>query len=217
MTVEITAFRWVPEPARGYVKDLRVRWALEEAGLPYRVALVGPGETAASTHRARQPFGQIPLYRDDGVDLFESGAIILHIAAKSEALAPRDPAGWARTTAWVFAALNSVEPAGYAVMDLGPAYSGNESKTEQAGRVRAEQRLASRLDGLAVWLNDRTWLENGRFSAGDLMMCSVLRELLDEGLLADHPVLAAYTRRGLDRPGFQRALAAQLADFSPHP
>jgi len=206
--IEVSAFRWVPERARGYVKDLRVRWALEEAGLPYRVTLVSMAETAEPAYRRRQPFGQIPLYRDEAVDLFESGAILLHLAAKSEALAPRDPVGWARTTAWVFAALNSVEPIGFWVMDLGG---------EQARQARAHERLKVRLDGLEAWLEGRTWLEDERFTVGDLMMCSVLRELLDETLLSGHPGLEAYTRRGLARPGFRKALADQLADFSDTP
>jgi glutathione S-transferase len=213
--IEVSAFSWVPEQARGYVKDFRIRWALEEAGLPYRVVLVSMAETADPAYRRRQPFGQIPLYRDETVDLFESGAIVLHIAAKSEALAPRDPVGWARTTAWVFAALNSVEPIGFWVMDLGrePAMS----EAEVARHDRAYGRLKVRLDGLEAWIDGRTWLEDERFTAGDLMMCSVLRELLDEKLLAGHPRVEAYTRRGLARPGFQKALADQLADFSDTP
>jgi len=215
MMIEISAFSWVPEPARGYVKDFRVRWALEEAGLAYRVTLVSMAETAEPAYRRRQPFGQIPLYRDEEVDLFESGAIILHLAAKSEALAPRDPVGWARTTAWVFASLNSVEPIAFWVMDLGrePAVS----EGEQTRQARAHERLKVRLDGLEAWLEGRTWLEDERFTAGDLMMCSVLRELLDEDLLMGHPRLEAYTRRGLARQGFRKALADQLADFTDTP
>jgi glutathione S-transferase len=210
--IEVSAFRWVPEQARGYVKDFRVRWALEEAGLPYRVILVSMADTAEPAYRRRQPFGQIPLYRDEIVDLFESGAILLHLAAKSEALAPRDPVGWARTTAWVFAALNSVEPIAFWVMDLGrePAMS----EAEEARQTRAHERLKVRLDGLEAWLEGRTWLEGNRFTVGDLMMCSVLRELLDENLLTAHPGVEAYTRRGLARPGFRKALADQLADFT---
>jgi glutathione S-transferase len=213
--IEVSAFRWVPEQARGYVKDFRVRWALEESGLPYRVSLVSMAETGEAAYRRRQPFGQIPLYRDETVDLFESGAILLHLAAKSEALAPRDPAGWARTTAWVFAALNSVEPIGFWVMDLGREPGMSEAET--ARQARAHERLKVRLDGLEAWLEGRTWLEDERFTAGDLTMCSVLRELRDENLLAGHPGVEAYTRRGLARAGFRKAVADQLADFTDAP
>ncbi len=192
-----------------------MRWALEEAGLPYRVTLVIMAETGEAAYRRRQPFGQIPLYRDEEVDLFESGAILLHIAAKSEALAPRDPVGWARTTAWVFAALNSVEPIGFWVMDLGREPS--QSEAEVARQERAHARLKVRLDGLEAWLEGRTWLEDERFTVGDLMMCSVLRELMDESLLTGHPGVETYARRGLARPGFRKALADQLADFAEAP
>ncbi|MDE2355671.1 MAG: glutathione S-transferase family protein [Alphaproteobacteria bacterium] len=215
MTIEVGALNWVPEPARGYVKDFRVRWALKEAGLDYKVDLIGMGEASAPAYRARQPFGQVPVYRDDEVDLFESGAIVLHIAARSDALAPRDPAGWARTTAWVFAALNSVEPVAFWLMDL--RREASTTQAEQARLARAQDRLKTRLDSLSNWLAGRLWLERDVFTAGDLMMTAVLRELRDDDLLTAYPDLVAYTERGLARPAFQAALAEQLADFVPDP
>ncbi len=209
MSIHLTAFGYVPPFAQGYVRDLRVRWALEEAGLPYETELVSGADLETERHRKWQPFGQVPAYRDDEVELFESGAIVLHIAGKSEALAPRDAAGRARVMAWVIAALNSIEPHAQNLInfdDTGPAAGA------KAGKDRIVAVLDSRLAGLAGWLGDNEYLE-GRFTAGDLMMAAVLRELLDNGDLARFATLEAYTRRCLERPAFGRALEAQMIPF----
>jgi glutathione S-transferase len=200
MTIELSAFRWVPPFAQGYVRDLRVRWALEEAGIPYQASLVDQQICSSDAYRHWQPFGQVPAYKDDGVELFESGAIVLHLAAKSPALAPADEAGRARTTAWVIAALNSIEPFAQIVIRLA------ESRAQMAPILEA--RLAS----LSAWLDGREYLE-GRFTAGDLIMTTVLRELVNSGTLARFPVLDAYRQRCEARPAFGRALEAQLQVF----
>ena len=208
--IEVTAFAWVPEFARGQVRDLRVRWALEEAGLPYRTRLLG-GERPAEYFR-EQPWGQVPAYNDGSVQLFESGAIALHIAEQSEALLPRDPAGRARAIAWLFAALNTMEvPAmGYVVA---AAFNADQPWSEGASGAFREF-LRGRLDRLGDWLGDKQWLED-RFTVGDLMMVATLR---GEMIAAEAPDnVAAYIRRGEARPAFQRALAAQLADFVTEP
>jgi glutathione S-transferase len=209
MTIELTAFRWVPPFAQGYVRDLRLRWALEEAGLPYTVTLVGLEDRESETYRRWQPFGQVPAYRDETVEMFESGAIVLRIAARSEALAPRDEAGQARVATWVFAAMNSIEPFVLGlnrVLDL----EGADAARAAFGAV-----LDERLAALSAWLEGKDHLE-GRFSAGDLMMTTVLRELVDSGVLARFPVLDAYRRRGEGRPAFARALEAQMRVFREH-
>ena len=200
MPIEVSAFRWVPPFAQGYVRDLRVRWALEEAALTYQAALVDQQACASAGYRHWQPFGQVPAYRDGEVELFESGAIVLHIAAKSEALAPTDEAGRARTTAWVIAALNSVEPYAQMLIHL------------KESRAQAESLLNRRLEPLSAWLDGKDYLE-GRFTAGDLMMTAVLRELVNSGTLARFPVLDAYRKRCEARPAFGRALEAQMQVF----
>ena len=201
MTIEVSAFRWVPPVAQGYVRDLRVRWALEEAGLPYEAALVDPTVLASPGYRAWNPFGQVPAYRDESVELFESGAIVLHIATKSEALAPRDEAGRLRVMSWVIAALNTIEP---------PAQYLVECAFFHAGEAWAEERRP--LAELVAWLDGKDYLE-GRFTAGDLIMTTVLRDLVDCGALARFPVLDAYRRRCEARPAFGRALEAQLQTY----
>jgi glutathione S-transferase len=211
MTIELTAFGWVPPTSQGYVKDLRVRWALEEAGLPYQVTLID-GEIKASEGYLRwQPFGQVPAYKDDTVELFESGAIVLHLAARSEALAPRDDAGRARVMSWVIAALNSVEPHVQNVIQRG---RGHDAWTEEH-QPQLEVTMHARLTALARWLDGKDYLE-GRFTAGDLMMTTVVRELVDCGALARYPILDAYRRRCEARPAFARALEAQLQPFRDH-
>jgi len=155
MTIQLTAFRWVPPFAQGFVRDLRVRWALEEAGLPYEAVLIDLDDRTA--YRQWQPFGQVPAYRDDEVEMFESGAIVLHLAAKSEALSPSDPAGQARTASWVFAAVNSVEPHVQNLVSL-DAFHAGESWIE-ARRPQAAAALHERLGGLSDWLGEKDYLE----------------------------------------------------------
>lgn len=205
--ITISAFAWVPPFARGQVRDLRVRWALEEAGLPYRTRLLEQGEQDTPEYRALQPFGQVPIFEEDGKVLFETGAIVLHLGERSEALLPRDPEARGRAVQWLFAALNSVEQhvMNAAVLDL--FYAGEEwARLRKPGAVEFAKR---RLDGLSRALGDKPFLDGERFTAGDLMMSTVLRilpELLDARL-------AAYAERCTARPAFKRALDAQLADF----
>jgi len=209
----ITAFKWVPPFVQGLVRDLRVRWALEEAGLAYSEKLLGPGEQNSLAHRSVQPFGQVPVYEEDGLKLFESGAIVMHIAEKSEVLLPKDPAQRSRARTWMFAALNSVEPhvQNLTTIDL---FFQNEEWAKQR-RPAAEKLARSRLEALASSLAGRDYLE-GSFTAGDLMMASVLRFLRHTSMVTDMPVLAAYQARCEARPAFARALAAQLAPFEKH-
>ena len=210
MTIQVSAFRWVPPFAQGYVRDLRVRWALEEAGLPYEARLIDPTIQASETYREWQPFGQVPAYRDDKVEIFESGAILLHLAERSEALAPRDAAGRARATTWVLAALNSIEPHVQELASIDVFHSGETWTKER--RPQVEAMLCKRLEALSTWLEDKEYLED-RFTVGDLMMTTVLRNLVESGLLARFPNLDAYVRRCTARPAFGRALEAQLEPF----
>ena len=212
--IEISAFKWVPPFARGLVKDLRVRWALEEAGLPYRSRPIDFTEQSSDAYRALQPFAQVPAYRDKDLVLFESGAIVLHVARRSEALMPPDEAGRERATSWLFAALNSIEPAvqGLADIDLFNAQEG----WAKARRPVAEGYVRQRLTQLSERLDGSDYLD-GRFTAGDLMMTTVLRNLRQTDLVAEHANLAAYQARCEARPAFQVALAAQMADFTGDP
>ncbi|NDV86491.1 glutathione S-transferase family protein [Aurantimonas aggregata] len=208
--VEISAFRWVPPFAQGLVKDLRVRWALEEAGIPYRVRLLDAMAERPEDYFQEQPFGQVPVFRDAAVRLFESGAIVLHVAETAPALMPRDPAGRARATAWVFAALNSIEPmvSELGTIDLFHA----DADWARIRRPEVEAKVRGRLGRLADRLAGRDYLED-RFTAGDLMMTTVLRNLRDTDLVAADPVLGPYQARCEARPAFKRALDAQLAPF----
>jgi glutathione S-transferase len=206
----VTAFKWVPPFAQGLVRDLRVRWALEEAGLPYTEKLLGAGEQNSPAHRAVQPFGQVPVYEEDGLTLFESGSIVLHIGERSPVLLPKDAGKKARAITWMFAALNSLEPhvQNLTAIDL---FFANE-EWAKARRPGAEKMAQSRLNGVAASLEGRDYLD-GEFSAGDLLMVSVLRFLRHTSMVRDMPVLAAYQARCEARPAFKRALAAQVAHF----
>ena len=206
--ITLTAYRWVPPFAQGLVKDLRVRWALEEAGLAYQERLLEGGENAGPAYRALQPFGQVPVIEMDGLKLFESGAIVLHIAEQSEALLPVDPAGRARARTWVFAALNSIEPS---IDNLGDTES--KDAWAVARRPAALDKVLRRLDELEIWLGDKDYLE-GRFTAGDLIMTTVLRNLRETDIVATRPKLAAYVSRCEARPAFQKALADHMRPFA---
>lgn len=210
MTHQVSAFRWVPEFAQGYVRDLRVRWALEEAGLRYDAALLSLDDKDTEDYRAWQPFGQVPAYRDDEVEMFESGAIVLHIAEKSEVLEPRDAAGRARMTTWVIAALNSVEPFAWNLI----FFDGEGAGADWAKKKRAELEatLDRRLTPLEKRLAGRDYLEE-RFTAGDIIMSTALRELHQFGTLSRYPALTAYVERCTARPAFARALEAQMKVF----
>jgi glutathione S-transferase len=200
--------------ARGQVRDLRVRWALEEAGQAYDVRYLPQGTQKAPPHRALQPFGQIPTFEQGNVQLFESGAIVLHIAETGGVLLPDDPGGRARAIEWMFAALNTVEPpiSDYAIATLFEAEE-NWSKPRLPSVVA---RIDERLDELAKRLGENEWLD-GAFSAGDLLMVAVLRMLKGTPMAERHANLAAYVTRGEARPAFKRALAAQLAGFTGTP
>jgi len=209
--IRLTAFRWVPPFAQGLVKDLRVRWALEEAGLPYEEQLLDVGEHKAAAHRALQPFGQVPVYEEDGLTLFESGAIVLHIGQRSPTLLPADTAKRARAITWMFAALNSVEPAMQELTSI-DLFHANEDWAKQR-RPAAEKFAAERLGEVAHALEGRDYLE-GEFTAADLIMSTVLRNLRRTSLVKNLPALAAYQARCEARPAFRRALDAQLAPFT---
>jgi glutathione S-transferase len=210
--IEVYAFKWVPPFAQGLVRDLRVRWALEEARLAYTPRLIGREDQDSAEYRAHQPFGQVPAYEEDGLQLFESGAIVLHIAERSEALLPRDPAARARGVQWVFAAINSIEPHVQLVALIDGFYKDEEwAKLRRTGALDFANR---RLDALTARLGDKEWLDDGRFTCGDLMMTTVLRIGKRCGLLEPREALAAYVARCEARPAFQKALAAQLAPFA---
>jgi glutathione S-transferase len=206
--ITVSAFRWVPPFAQGQVRDLRVRWALEEAGLPYRTRLLEQGEQDTPEYRALQPFGQVPIFDEDDRVLFESGAIVLHIGERCEALLPKAAGARARAVQWLIAALNSVEPhiQNFAVLDVFFA----DQEWAKLRREGAKAFALRRLAGLARALGDKPYLDGDRFTAGDLMMATVLR--IDPELIVE-PRLAAYLQRCTARPAFKRALDAQMADF----
>ena len=206
--ITISAFQWVPPFARGQVRDLRVRWALEEAGLAYRTRLLGLGDGDKPDYRALQPFGQVPIFEEDGHVLFESGAIVLHIGERSDTLLPKDPHARARATQWLIAALNSIEPHIMTVAALGAFYADQE--WARLRRPSATEFAHRRLDALAKALGDKAYLDGERFTAGDLMMTTVLRILPE---LVTNERLVAYVERCTARPAFRRALEAQLGDF----
>ncbi|AXE66235.1 glutathione S-transferase [Hyphomonas sp. CACIAM 19H1] len=209
---EVTAYTWVPDFAQGFVKDLRVRWALEEAGLPYTERLIDHQQKLMPDHLARQPFAQVPVYRDDRAELFESGAIVLHIAGGSPALMPEDAAARARVMSWAFAALNSVEPSVANVM--GTRLFHGEAPWAAGYLESARAMMDARLKQLSRWLKGRNYLEAERFTAADLLMASVLREIERDGGFDRFPDLAAYCERCVSRPAFKRALEAQLSVFA---
>ncbi|GLV26526.1 glutathione S-transferase family protein [Sphingobium sp. Cam5-1] len=211
MTISITAFERSPDRGRGMARDMRVRWALEEAGVPYQVRLLSFEEMKQPSYLASQPFGQIPAYEEDGLTLFETGAIILHVGDRHGGLWPGDPHSRARAIAWMFAALNTVEPP---ILEREmPKYLERDQSWYEARMPLLDSRVKQRLSELSNWLGDRKWLEDD-FSAGDLLMVTVLRRLTGSGLLELYPNLPPYIARGEARPAYQRAFADQLAVFN---
>lgn len=211
MTVTITAFERSPDRGNGLARDMRVRWALEEVGQPYDVRLLSFKTMKEPAHLALHPFGQIPTYEEEGGPaLFESGAIVLHIAERHGGLLPDETKARARAIMWMFAALNTVEPPVFE-RALARILERDEPWYEQRLRV-LEDTIRKRLDGLSRHLGDAEWLDGG-FSAGDLLMVTVLRRLQGSELLEEYPGVAAYTARGEARPAYQRAFAAQRAVF----
>src|SRR3954463_686454 len=207
--IEITAFGWVPEFAQGVVRDLRARWALEEAGLDYRVRLLD--QQRPPEYLKEQPFDQVPCFNDGVVRIFESGAIIQYIGEQSETLLPREPQGKYRAIQWTYAALNSVEPAILNLLLIDVFFKG-EQWTELR-RPGAEDFVKLKLKRVSDWLGDKEWLED-EFSIGDLVMITVLRFLRHTDLVGEIPNLAAYLKRGEGRPAFKQALSDQLAAFA---
>ena len=211
MTIMITAFERSPDGGKGLARDTRVRWALEEVGQPYQVRLVSFRAMKESAHRALQPFGQIPTYEEGDLTLFETGAIVLHIAERHAGLLPGDANARARAITWIFAALNTVEPP---ILELGTARLLERDKSWYEERLPlVEDRVRDRLGQLSARLGDADWLD-GAFSAGDLMMVSVLLRLKSAGILDEYPNLAAYVARGEARPAYERAFAAQLPVYT---
>ncbi|MEP0708124.1 MAG: glutathione S-transferase family protein [Parvibaculum sp.] len=209
--IRLSVLKWVPPFARGSVKEFRVRWALEEAGLAYEERVLAPEDQDAAAYRAVQPFGQVPVLEEDGFAMFESGAIMLRIAEKSDALMPADEKGRARTMQWVFAALTSVQPAVAEVAALDFFYP--EEEWAKMRRPGAEEFLQRRLGQLSGRLEGREWLED-RFTAGDLMMVTVLRDLRHRDFVAGFPVLDQYVKRAEARPAFKKALADHMALYA---
>ncbi|HEY1891163.1 MAG TPA: glutathione S-transferase family protein [Steroidobacteraceae bacterium] len=209
--ITISAFKWVPEFAKGQVRDLRARWALEEAGLPYKTRLLQQGDQDKPEYRALQPFGQVPILEEDDLVLFESGAIVLHIGERSETLLPRDAGARARAIQWLVAALNSVEPFVMNVALIDVFYANEQwAKLRRPGAVEFVQR---RLSALSKSLGDKPFLDGEQFTAGDLVMSTVLRILKNTDIVSRDARLAAYVERCTGRPAFKRALEAQLGDF----
>lgn len=210
----LTVFKWSPDGGKGLARDMRVRWALEEVGQPYDVRLVSFAQLKQPEHRARQPFGQIPAFEEDGLVLFESGAIIHHLAQQHGGLLPADPHARARAVTWMFASVGTVEP---------PIVEREQADFTDAGQpwyskdrlAMLDERIRVRLRDLVRWLGDRDWLEDS-FTAGDLMMVLVLRRV-DEWLLDEFPTLVAYVRRAEARPAYRRAYAAQAELYSGEP
>jgi len=212
--IQVTAFKWAPPFARGSVRDIRVRWALEEAGLAYDDHLIAIEDQSTPAYRAWQPFGQVPAFSDGKVEMFESGAIVLYIAQSSDTLMPGDEAGRAMVMTWLFAAMNTIEPvvAELATIDI---FHPDEAWAKER-RPQVETWVRRRLGELQTALGDRNWFANDRFSAADILMTHVLRDLRHTDILASYPALTDYIARAETRPAFRRALADQLRPFEAH-
>jgi glutathione S-transferase len=211
MIPTITTFQWVPPFARGFVREIRARWAFEEAGQPYAVDLLDGAYVKSQAHRHFQPFGQVPTYRDDTTEIFESGAIVMHICETAGVLTPADPGARMRATQWLIAALNSIEPwvMQLVMCDVFEA----DREWSRPRRPKVLDDLNMRLGDLAAALGDRETLDGGAFTYGDLMMVSVLGGLRGTDVLAAHPTLVAYVARGEARPGHMKAMADHLAVY----
>jgi glutathione S-transferase len=208
--IVVTALQWAPPTFQGQVRDLAVRWALEEAGLKYQMRLVDDQERSLAAYRAKQPFGKIPVYEEDGLVIFESGAIVQHIA-EQHGLLPRETQARASARAWMFAALNSIDPDVIALGDIDHFAAGEA--WAKARRPDIERQIRTRLGAVSIALADRDYLV-GEFSAADIIMTMVLRALRHTALVSEHPALNAWRDRCEARPAFQRALSGQLASFA---
>ena len=212
MTITITAFERSPDRGKGLARDMRVRWALEEVGQPYGVRLLSFGDMKEAAHLALQPFGQIPTYEEGDLAIFETGAIVFHLAERHAGLLPEDASARMRAVTWMFAALSTMEPT---IVDRETVMLFEHDTPWYAHRLSmVEGRIRNRLGELSRRLGDAEWLD-GAFSAGDLMMVDVLRRLGGSGLLEEYPNLAAYVARGEARPAYKRAFDAQLAINKP--
>jgi glutathione S-transferase len=211
--IRVSAFRWVPPFAQGHVRDFRVRWALEEAGLAYEAKLIGPENQVSTSYRAQQPFGQVPAYEEDGLVLFESGAIVRYIAERSERLMPTSSEDRARVTTWMFAALNTVEPPVQNLAEIDFFYPDEEwAKLRRPAAVDA---VKVRLTALSDSLDGHDYLVD-RFTAADLLMTTVLRSLLHTDLVSQMPTLDAYRMRCEARPAYAKAMADHMSPFAAH-
>jgi len=208
--IEISAFSWVPPFAQGLVRDLRIRWALEEIGRPYRVRYFDARAPRPADYFCEQPWGQVPVYKDKDVQLFESGAILIYLGLQDERLLPSEKAAQMRGISWVVAALNSVEPAIFPIL-MTDTFNRGEAWVDEA-RPKFVERLEGRLKCLSEALGDKEWLED-RFTVGDLMTVAVLRQLRGKGIVEKFPNVAALIERGQERPAFKRALDDQMAGF----
>ena len=213
--IRVSAFRWVPPFAQGLVRDLRVSWAMEEAGLEHTEPPIGPEDQDSDAYRALQPFGQVPVLEDDDTAMFESGAIVLHIAERAPALMPDDGHARERVRSWMLAALNSVEPPIMMLVAI-DSQPPDALRASQALRDTIVGRIDKRLDGLARFLGTHEHLVDGRFTAADLLMTTVLRIPRHTDVVTRRPALDAYRKRNESRPAFQKALDAQLATFARH-
>jgi glutathione S-transferase len=214
-SIQVSVLRWAPPIVHGLVRDLRVRWALEEAGWPYREHVLSQEDQASASYRELQPFGQVPAFQSDELTLFESGAIVLHIAERSPALMPQEPSARSQVTTWIFSALNTIEPPimMFSILDL--VYQGPKGDDVKALRAWIVSWLESRLDDLVRVLEGKEYVL-GRFTAADLLLTTVLRVLRDTDLVKKRPPLDAYQRRCEARPAFQKALEDHLANFAKH-
>ena len=211
---KLSAFDWVPDFARGQVRDLRVRWACAEIGKPVEIAFQNATRRRDDTYRQWQPFGQVPAFDDNGLRLFESGAILLYLGEQDARLLPRDPQSRWDAISWMIAGLNSVEPSVFPIVDADIFHT--DQDWAPGARAAGLELASARLSDLSTALGEREWL-TGQFTIADIMMVTVLRNLNHTDIIAGWPNLAAYQARGEARPAFVAALAAQLDDFREQP